>query len=291
MKLNEFSIIANTYRAALGEISRLVEVSTDANRNIAIQIEEQRQTARKVLRRLEPIVNKFAIREIDLGDGESADVLSYACAIGSVRGSGAIRIATIFLDAFGAYLERLVSEQGDQELEYLVGEKFIFSNVRWGSSTKEEKVSSPRKGSVFLVHGHNDLMLHETARFIERLGLCTVVLRELPNSGRSIIEKFIDHSDVEFAVVLLTADDVGRSGKAASESLSPRARQNVIFELGFFIGKLGRKKVCTLYEPEVEIPSDYSGVLFIKIDKGGMWRLQLAKELKAVDISVDLNRI
>jgi hypothetical protein len=97
----------------------------------------------------------------------------------------------------------------------------------------------PQRGNqVFLVHGHNEAVLHETARFLERLDLDVIVLREQPNAGRTIIEKFIDYADVGFAVVLLTGDDRGAVATEPFENQKLRARQNVILELGFFLGKL-----------------------------------------------------
>ena len=112
-----------------------------------------------------------------------------------------------------------------------------------------------------------------------------VVLREQPNEGRTVIEKFEDYSDVGFAVVLLTPDDVG--GKSASELL-PRARQNVIFELGYFLAELGRNRVCALHVPALEIPSDYP-VLYVPFDEKGGWRFELAKELRAAGLSIGMN--
>jgi predicted nucleotide-binding protein len=143
---------------------------------------------------------------------------------------------------------------------------------------------------IFLVHGHDELALHETARFLERLGQRVRVLREQPNRGRTIIEKFEDFADVGFAVILLTGDDRGGTKETAFDAQRPRARQNVIFEMGYFIGRLGRDRVCVLYGPGVEIPSDYSGVLYQEIDEKGAWRWELAKELKAANFEVDMNR-
>lgn len=147
------------------------------------------------------------------------------------------------------------------------------------------------KKDVFVVHGHNEGLRESVARFLEKVGLKAIILHEQPNSGRTIIEKFEDHSNVSFAVVLLTADDVGRK-KADLESANQfRARQNVIFELGFFIGKLGRRKVCAIYETGVELPSDYQGNLYVNYDAAGSWKLLLAKELKSGGVSVDLNKV
>ena len=143
---------------------------------------------------------------------------------------------------------------------------------------------------VFLVHGHDDGLLHEVARYLEKLQLQPVILREQPSSGRTIIEKFVDYSDVGYAVVLLTPDDCGGTVKAPLEQQRPRARQNVILELGYFLGKLSRNRVTALHMGEVEIPSDYSGVAFVAVDDRGAWRLELARELKASGLDIDMNR-
>lgn len=144
---------------------------------------------------------------------------------------------------------------------------------------------------IFLVHGRDDGIKETVARFIERLGAKAVILHEQPNEGRTIIEKFELHSNVGYAVVLLTGDDRGGLDELSPNSLRPRARQNVILELGYFIAKLGRSRVCVLYEEGVEIPSDYNGVLYIPLDNHNAWRWQLAKELKTAGIRVDLNNV
>jgi predicted nucleotide-binding protein len=144
--------------------------------------------------------------------------------------------------------------------------------------------------SVFIVHGH-DVQARETvARFVERLDLKAVILHEQPNKGRTIIEKFEEYSAVPFALVLLTPDDVG-SAKNEIANQKGRARQNVVLELGFFVGKLGRNNVCALYKHGVEIPSDYQGVLYIEMDDAGAWQAKLVREMRAAGLSVDLNRI
>lgn len=142
---------------------------------------------------------------------------------------------------------------------------------------------------VFLVHGHDDRSVHETARFLEKLGQKVTILREMPNGGRTIIEKFEQYSNVGFAVVLLTADDLGGPKALDSKEFQMRARQNVILELGYFLGRLGRSRVCALHVAGVEIPSDYSGVAFVRLDENGAWRFELARELKAAGIPVDMN--
>jgi predicted nucleotide-binding protein len=142
---------------------------------------------------------------------------------------------------------------------------------------------------IFLVHGRDDAVKESVARFLEKLDLHPVILHEQPNMGRTLIEKFEAHSNVGFAIVLLTPDDVG--GLASEGKLNPRARQNVIMELGYFIGKLSRARVCALYVEGVELPSDIHGVLYVPYDAGSGWRLQLAAEIRAAGITVDLNRV
>lgn len=154
-------------------------------------------------------------------------------------------------------------------------------------SVKEVQPQLSRR--VFLVHGHHDGLLHEVARFLEKLNLQPVILREQPNAGRTIIEKFVDFADVGYAVVLLTPDDRGGTVKQAVEDQRPRARQNVILELGYFLGRLSRNRVTALYTGDVEIPSDYSGVAFVGVDDRGAWRLELARELKASGLEINMN--
>lgn len=160
---------------------------------------------------------------------------------------------------------------------------------RTGKRPEIEEKMPPLQNSVFIVHGHEDSLKQSTARFLEKLGLQVIILHEQPDKGRTIIEKLIEHSSVMFAVVLLTHDDVGGL-KSEPNRLSPRARQNVIFEMGFFYGKLGRGKICALYQ-DVEQPSDLHGVLYIPVDQEGSWKLRLAKEIKAAGLDVDLNRV
>jgi predicted nucleotide-binding protein len=142
---------------------------------------------------------------------------------------------------------------------------------------------------VFVVHGRDQAMESKVARFIEKLDLQPIILHEQPTEGRTIIEKIEQHSDVGFAVVLLTGDDVGAL-KETADQLTSRARQNVILELGYFIGFLGRRRVCALYEKGVELPSDFLGIGYVVIDEGGAWQFTLAREMKAVGLEVDLNR-
>lgn len=143
---------------------------------------------------------------------------------------------------------------------------------------------------VFIVHGHDDGAKNEVARFIEKLGLEAIIVHEQTSSGDTIIEKVIRYSDVGFGDVLYTACDIG-TVKSEPENLKPRARQNVVFEHGFLIGKIGRKNVIALVKDNVEKPNDISGVVYETIDSKGAWKFQLAREMKASGYDIDMNKV
>jgi predicted nucleotide-binding protein len=143
---------------------------------------------------------------------------------------------------------------------------------------------------IFVVHGHDEGALQATARFLEQLELEAIILREQPDQGRTTIEKFENcASEVGFAVVLLTPDDL--AGPVAEPASASRARQNVVFELGYFVGKLGRGRACLLRKGEVEIPSDLYGVIYTEMDAADGWKLRLVRELKAAGLDFDANRM
>jgi predicted nucleotide-binding protein len=125
---------------------------------------------------------------------------------------------------------------------------------------------------------------------LQKAGLDVTILREELNQGRTILEKLSDHADeAGFAVILLTADDFGRAKDATADNF--RARQNVIFEMGLFIGLLGRRKVGAVYEPSVELPSDLHGILYVQYVKGGTWKQEVIREIRAAGIAVNLNKL
>ena len=143
---------------------------------------------------------------------------------------------------------------------------------------------------VFLVHGRDEAAKNEVARFLERSGLEVIILSERANLGRTLITKFQEEADgIGFAVVLLTRDDVGRLDEPG-ELEKPRARQNVVFEWGFFIGRLGAGKVCALIQKDVDRPSDLEGVVYIAFGAGGNWKHELARELIAAHVPFDAHR-
>ena len=154
----------------------------------------------------------------------------------------------------------------------------------------ESSQARPITGTkVFLVHGHDHGTKEMVARFVEKLGLEAIILHEQLSRSMTVIEKFEQHSDVAFAVVLLTPDDTGYP-RSSPDQAKPRARQNVVLELGYFTGRLGRDRVCCLLKDDVEIPSDYAGVLYVSMDSDA-WRLRLAKEMKAAGCPVDMNKV
>lgn len=142
---------------------------------------------------------------------------------------------------------------------------------------------------VFVVHGHDNEAKETVARFLSRLGLEPIILHEQTSGGRTIIEKFETYSSgIVFAVVLLTPDDIGASAQAPTNT-SKRARQNVILELGFLLGRLGRSGVCALHKDDVELPSDFQGVVYVEMDQAGGWKARVAQELVGAKVPIDLN--
>ncbi|MBK9509398.1 MAG: nucleotide-binding protein [Cytophagaceae bacterium] len=157
------------------------------------------------------------------------------------------------------------------------------------SDSYKHKINELSKTDIFIVHGHNIEIKEKVARTIEKLKLNPIILHEKSNDGLTIIEKLEKYSNVNFAVVLLTFDDLGNEKNKPSKN--NRARQNVILELGYFIGKIGRKNVMPLYEIGVELPSDISGILYTPLDDTESWKIKLLKELKSAGFNVDANDI
>ncbi|WP_186097321.1 TIR domain-containing protein [Burkholderia gladioli] len=145
------------------------------------------------------------------------------------------------------------------------------------------------KTKVFIVHGRDNLAKAEAARFVEKLGLKAIILHEQISAGKTIIEKIENYTNVGFAIVLYTPCD--RGGLAGAEDQKFRARQNVVFEHGYMISKLGRGNVCALVKGEVEIPNDISGVVYVPLDDHGAWHYAVAKELRNSGYVIDMNKI
>lgn len=171
-------------------------------------------------------------------------------------------------------------------------------NIKKESSEKPWKIEQPKplqqvlnksldKTKVFIVHGHDDLAKIEVARFIEKLNLTPIILHEQSSSGDTIIEKIERYSNVGFGIVLYTPCDLG--GKNNGSDLEPRARQNVVFEHGFLIGKIGRKNVSALVKSRIEKPNDISGVVNTDMDSNNGWQLEIIKDMNKSGYEIDMN--
>lgn len=152
--------------------------------------------------------------------------------------------------------------------------------------------NNPQK--VFIVHGRDESLIHEVQLFLSRFSIEGIVLNQQINGGKTIIEKLLaltNEEDIGFAIVLYTPDDEGKIKEELDSSLKARARQNVIFEHGLLVGRLGREKVVSLCkDPEkLEIPNDLAGVIYEAYDKTGNWKIKIAREMKAQGYPVDLN--
>lgn len=143
------------------------------------------------------------------------------------------------------------------------------------------------KNKVFIVHGHDNETKQEVARFIEQIGLQTIILHEQASMSMTIIEKIEHYTDeANFAIILYTPCDKGRGVLETKVQARDRARQNVVFEHGYLMAKIGRKNVCALVKGEIETPSDISGVVYTALDSMGGWKQELIKELRACGYEV-----
>ena len=170
-----------------------------------------------------------------------------------------------------------------------LGTEGIFDLKRFDASVKPAYPPQPR--SVFIVHGHDEAAKEKVARFVERLGLSVVILHEQSSQGMTLIEKLEAYADkAGYAIALFTPDDVGYPlGQEVNQQA--RARQNVVLEMGYFVGKLGRSKVCLLHKGVLELPSDVLGVVYAAMDETSGWQLTLARELKAAGYEINLSAL
>ena len=137
---------------------------------------------------------------------------------------------------------------------------------------------------VFIVHGHDELAKLDVSQFISSLGLQPIILHMQASSGMTIIEKIEHYSNVGFGIVLYTPCDIG--SKAGELTGNYRARQNVVFEHGYLIGKLGRPRVAAVVKGALETPNDISGVVYVGMDEGGSWKEQLKMEMRNANYNV-----
>ena len=177
----------------------------------------------------------------------------------------------------------------NDELVKDITDEIISSFGNQGNDSKLSAAQDMKK--VFIVHGRDELVKIDVARFLEKMGISPIILHEQANQGKTIIEKIEENSNVGYGIVLYTPCDEGRLADCEENNLKPRARQNVVFEHGYLIGKLGRDRVCALMKDEVEYPNDISGILYIKYQNNDAWMLELAKELKQAGYCIDLNKL
>lgn len=207
-----------------------------------------------------------------------------------------------FEDAATRGIFRQVGQTADDTLDYRreairraihtltsIEERMVF--LEEPDAAVEARPRTPGGSEVFVEHGHDRELRERVARLLQRLDLTPVILEEQPDGGRTILEKF-EHNAlaVGYAVVLLTPDDVGAAAGEDQPPSANRARQNVILELGYCMGALGRSNVAALCSDEIERPSDIHGLLYIDLSHGG-WELRLARELRDAGLPVDLNKL
>jgi predicted nucleotide-binding protein len=147
------------------------------------------------------------------------------------------------------------------------------------------KIKNLHSNKIFVVHGHNDILKFEISNTLQKLGLEPIILHEQASSNRTIIEKLEYYKEVKYAIIIMSDDDLG--GSKMTNEFIPRARQNVVFEMGYFFGVLGRKNVvCILNNSKIERPSDIDGIVYL--DYNNTWQMDLIKELKAVGFNLNL---
>lgn len=139
---------------------------------------------------------------------------------------------------------------------------------------------------VFIVHGHDGKLKSDLARLIEKQNIEAIILSEQENRGATVIEKIEEYSNVDAAICLFTSDDLGKEKNDID--LNYRARQNVVFETGYFMAKLKRENVILLAESGVELPSDLQGVMYTNTDE---WTFKVLRELRAIGYNIDMNKL
>ena len=175
------------------------------------------------------------------------------------------------------------------QLKVVIDDDEFWETLNNNTSDGKEKEEMSTSNKVFIVHGHDEAAKQSVARFLEKCGFEAVILHEQADGGRTIIEKIQHYTDVAFAIVLYTPCDFGRAKEEKAEK--SRARQNVVFEHGYLIGRLGRDKVCALVKEGVETPGDISGVVYKFMDAAGAWKMEILKEMKNAGIAVDASKL
>ena len=143
---------------------------------------------------------------------------------------------------------------------------------------------------VFIIHGNDEAAKTTVARFVDKLGLKPTIFHEELHNGQPHPGKFERlANDADFAIVLLTDDDVGAEKDKPAQDLKPRAREDVIFELGYFWGELGQERVCVLYKEGIELPSGIQE-LVVPLENTEAWQTRLTREMKKAGLPVNLDK-
>ncbi len=185
-----------------------------------------------------------------------------------------------------AFKENL--ENSRKILEGFIEQLQMFAPQKTTETVSVEPITKTSSKKIFIVHGHDDQARGELALAISRLGLEPIILHEQANEGMTVIEKLEKYSEVGYAFIILTPDDIGAKTEQ-KDNLQPRARQNVVFEFGIFVGKLGRNRVCCLYKGDMELPSDLHGLLYIPFETSvNEKQIDIVKELRAAGYEVNI---
>jgi len=223
-------------------------------------------------------IRRFKIKRSEKSSQEIHDILQREILVLGFNRECAIEDATytndISNDVFKS-IEQINNTQTNTQIN---------NNIQ--ANIKDKKINMKK---IFIVHGHDEKMRIDVARIIEKLGFESVILQEQVNAGSTIIEKIEKNSDVGYGIVLYSACDIG-SKKEEKKELRPRARQNVVFEHGYLMAKLGRDKILALVEKDIEKPSDIDGMLYLEYDDQD-WKLKFCKELKNAGYDVDMNKL
>jgi predicted nucleotide-binding protein len=252
-------------------------------RELRARAERTVATLGRVLQSSSRLVNYDEIRQ--MYDEATHDMFADAneTFADTIRASGIRNVSESRLAALVGAEEDILGKT-HAELELLAAQQ---SKGQAQVSFSSESDNSPKSNKVFITHGHDHAVRDAIQAYLFGLGLVPVVLEDAANVGQTIIEKLEKNADVSYAVVILSPDDVGRSKNPADAPLQPRARQNVVFELGYLMAKLGRRSVAVLLpDPALERPTNIEGIVWIQYDSGGGWKYRLQVELKAVGFAL-----
>ena len=278
---------AEIERALLGAFGLLVFIS-EASLNSAF-IRDELATAIAREKRVLPILLEHGVRlPLTLVRMQYVDFTTPDYSVGLERLIHSVNSLLATDKVASSEIEPILNSDEVRQLE-----AEIVAQV--GGKKSNGQANEPPR-SIFIVHGHDLVFRDEVVDYLQSLGIKPIILSEIkdPKYQDPLFHKFhIIAGQAEFAIVLISPDDLGTSRvkyhhrKGGKNALKFRARENVILELGYFLAKLGRNKVCCLYIEGVELPSDYRGVLYVPYDRDGAWRAQLIKELSAAGIEVD----